>query len=86
MITGKSNFDEQKWATGQSCIRKEVTSYTFHTLVCEHWVLNEPSWHQMVGICDLPDTTYAPVSKIPSVKKGPARFQKFFLFWDRISS
>ena len=27
LITGKSNFDEKKWATGQSCIRKEITSY-----------------------------------------------------------
>ena len=25
--------NEKKWATGQSCIRKEVTSYIIHTLV-----------------------------------------------------
>ena len=24
--------NEKKWATGQSCIRKEVTSYKIHTL------------------------------------------------------
>ena len=25
--------NEKKWATGQSCIRKEVTSYKIHTLI-----------------------------------------------------
>ena len=32
LITGKSNFDEKKWATGQSCIRKEITSYRIGSL------------------------------------------------------
>ena len=33
LITGKSNFDEKKWATGQSCIRKEITSYRIGSLL-----------------------------------------------------
>ena len=33
LITGKSYFDDKKWATGQSCIRKEITSYRVGTLV-----------------------------------------------------
>ena len=32
LITGKSNFDKKKWATGQSCIRKEITSYRIGSL------------------------------------------------------
>jgi hypothetical protein len=32
LITGKSNFDEKKWATGQSYICKEITSYRIGTL------------------------------------------------------
>ena len=30
--------NEKKWATGQSCIRKEVTFYNIHTLV--NWEKN----------------------------------------------
>ena len=33
LITGKSNFDEKKWATGQSCICKEITSYRIGSVV-----------------------------------------------------
>ena len=33
VITGKSNFDEIKWASGQSCIGKEITSYRIGSLV-----------------------------------------------------
>ena len=32
LITGKSNFDEKKWATGQSCIHKEINSYGIGSL------------------------------------------------------
>ena len=32
LITGKSYFDDKKWATGQSCIRKEITSYRIGSL------------------------------------------------------
>ena len=33
LITGKSNFNVKQWATGQSCIRKEITSYRIGTLI-----------------------------------------------------
>ena len=35
----------------------------------EHWVLDGPPLPKMVEFCDLLGTPYAPVSKIPSVKK-----------------
>ena len=32
LITEKSNFEEKKWATGHSCIRKQITSYKIGSL------------------------------------------------------
>ena len=37
-------------------------------LGCEHWALQGPPWSKTVGFCDLLGTSYAPVSKILSVK------------------
>ena len=35
----------------------------------ERWILDGPLWSKMIGFCDLLRGPYAPVSKIPSVKK-----------------
>ena len=38
-------------------------------MIRRHWVLDEQPWPKTVEFCDLLGTVYAPVSKIPSVKR-----------------
>ena len=40
--------NEKKWATGQSCIRKEVTSYKIHTLGLS-WKLQRTAVNSVIG-------------------------------------
>ena len=49
-------------------MREKILGFVPCVEMCEQRILDGPPWFKTVGVFDLLGTTYAPVSKIPSVK------------------
>ena len=72
----KSDETIKKWATGQSCIRKDITSYKIHTLVNDNW-LNVQRHLRCVGI----NVTSKYPHKIQHLQGFWSKFAHLKCFW-----
>ena len=85
--TKKGWRNEKKWATGQSCIYKEVTSYKIYTLGV---LQNHKTWLETVFIVTREFQNYPVRLKLFSLKSCQNflldSFSKFPQFWLKLSA